>query len=135
MLDVADPTLVLAFDPGAVGRADDRPHAPVPGKRVQAIVEFHLVRGRIVVLDQRTSIVEQEPAGHAAEMAECPYNSFQPGRSPLMSKGPRIDTPRIAERRHEQIHFGPLAPDHDPALAKVDLQLAAWRRPGPAECR
>jgi hypothetical protein len=46
---------------------------------VQAIVEFHLVRGRIVVLDQRTSIVEQELARHAAEMAECPLNSFQPG--------------------------------------------------------
>ena len=62
-------------------------------------------------------------------MAERALDPLQPRRLPLMRERLRIHPPRIAQRGNKQVHPALLAALHrDPALAEVDLQLAARRR-------
>ena len=78
MLDVGDPALVLALGAGPLGRARDRPHIPVARERMQAAVELHLARDRVMVLDHGAGIVEQQLAQQAAEVAERSLDPLQP---------------------------------------------------------
>lgn len=79
------------------------------------------------MLDQSAGIVEQQLARQAAEVAECALDPLQPSRLVLVPERRRIDPARVAQRGHEQEHFARFAIDCDPALAEVDLQLAARR--------
>ena len=89
---------------------------------MQAVGELHLTRDRIMVLDQGTGVVEQQLARQSAKMAERTLDPLQPRGLPLMPECRRVDTPRVAERGHEQEHLAQvLALDRDPALAKIDL--------------
>ena len=128
VLNVADAPLVLALGARTIRRAGNRPHVPVAGERMQAIGELHLTRDRIVVLDQSTSVVEQQLARHPTKMEERAFDPFQPRRLLFMSKRCGINPARVAQGGDEQEHFVPLALDRDPALAEVDLQLSAGRR-------
>ena len=128
VLHVADAALVLALGPRAVGRASARPETPVACKPMQPLVKSHLARRCVVVLDQRPGVVEQNLLRNPAEMAERPLHAVEPGRLSLMPEGAHKYSPRITERRHEQVQLHNLAADRGPRLAKVDLQLPPRRR-------
>lgn len=82
-----------------------------------------------MVLDQGLGIVQQQLAWQAAEMAKRSLDALKPRRLSLVLKRLDINPPRVAERRHEQVYLASAVILHlDPALAKVDLQLAARRR-------
>jgi hypothetical protein len=127
-LDVADAALVLALGPGPVGGAGLRPEAPVAGEGVEAVVEDDLARPRVVVRHQRLGVVEQDLLGHAAEVPEGAIEPVEPGALPLVPEGRDEIAPRVAERRHEQVHPDRLVGDRHEGRAEVDLQLAAGRR-------
>ena len=127
-LDVADAALVLALGAGAVGRAGHRPHAPVAGEGVQALVERHLARRPVVVLDERPGVVQQQLARHAAEVAEGALDPVQPRRLPLVPEGADVHPARVAQRGDEQVDPHRLLADPHRPLAEVDLQLPPRRR-------
>ena len=96
---------------------------------MQAVVELHLARHRIVVLDQRRGVVEQQLARQPAEVPERALDPLQPRRLPLMRERLDVNPTRVAQHGDEQIHPAPLAAlHHDPPLAEVDLQLPFRRR-------
>jgi hypothetical protein len=95
---------------------------------VQTRVEPNLARRRIVLLDQGAGIVEQHLLRHAAEVAERRLDPVEPGRLALVPERTDKTAPRIAQRRHEQVHPDALAADRNPRLAEIDLQLTAGRR-------
>jgi hypothetical protein len=127
-LDVAHAPLVLALGPGAERRTRHRSHVPVAGEGVEARVEHHLPRARVVALDQRTGVVEQHLRGQPAEMAERALDTLEPGRLPLVPEGADVDPARVAQRGDEQVDPNPLHAERHPALAEVDLHLPARRR-------
>ena len=127
VLDVAHAALVLALGPGTVGRTRHRTHIPVASKRVEAGVERHLPRGRVMVIDEGPGVVDQHLAGQAAEMLERALDALQP--LPLVPERLGIDPPRVAQGGDEQEQLARLAVlHHGPALAEVDLQLTPRRR-------
>jgi hypothetical protein len=126
--DVADPAFVLALCPRPAGRAGLGRKAPVPRKGVQPYVEAHFARHRIVMLDQCLRIIEQHFRRNPAEPQERPFHAFKPVGLALPERGANVQPPRVAQRRHEQMHPHPLAADPHPRVAKVDLQLPARRR-------
>ncbi len=129
VLHVAHAALVLPLGAGPVGCAGHRPHRPVPGEGMEAIVELHLARGGIVVPDQRGGVVEEQLARQAAEVAERAFDALEPSRLPLVPERLDIDPSRVAERRHKQEDLVDLPIlQRDPALAEIDLQLPARRR-------
>ena len=128
-LDVADAALVLALGARAVRRARPRRHAPVAAEGVEAVVERHLAGLRVVVVDQRLGVVEQQLARHAAEVPERALQALQPRRLPLVPEHARRSCgasspawPRTG---------GPWTcspPTGTRSAAEVDLQLLAGRR-------
>ena len=127
-LDVADAALVLALGAGPIRRASVRMEAPIAGEGVQTIVETHLAGGRVMVIDQRPRIVEQDLLRHPAKALERALHAVEPGRLPLVPEGPDKRPSRVAQGRHKQVHPHPLAADRHRDPAKVDLQLLARRR-------
>jgi len=96
---------------------------------VQAVVEHHLTRRRVVLRHQGLGVVHQQLRRHAAEVAECALDAVEPGRLPLVTERPHIHPARVAEGRDEQMQLAPgLALDGGPDLAEVDLQLPPRRR-------
>jgi hypothetical protein len=127
-LDVTDAALVLALGARPVWSARARQYLPVAAKRVEAIVEAHLARLGIMVVDQRHRVVQQQLACEATEMPECALQAVQPRGLPLVQKGGHVDPPRIPERGHEQVHLLELGAQPHALTAKVDLQLVPrWR--------
>jgi hypothetical protein len=115
---VADAALVLPFRSRPVGSAGPRPEAPVAGEGVQALVEAHLACRRVMVLDQRPSVVEQHRLRHVAKIAK---RRLYPSPIAARADTPHEPAPGVAECRdtHADMH---------PRLAKIDLQLLARRR-------
>jgi hypothetical protein len=95
---------------------------------MQASVEHHLPGARIMVLDQRLGVVEQDLLGQAIEVAEGAFQSFKPSRLPLMAERLNVNAARIAKGGDKQVNPHALVADHHPALAEVDLQLTPRRR-------
>ena len=98
-LDVADAALVFALGAGPIRRAGSRLEAPVARKGVQTVVETHLARGRVMVLDQRPRIVEQHLLRHPAKALERALHAVEPGRLPLVPEGLHKRPSRIAKGR------------------------------------
>src|SRR5438270_669410 len=63
-LNIADAALVLPLGARPVRCASMRPETPVACKRVQPFIEAHLAGGRVMMLDQRSRIVEQHLLRH-----------------------------------------------------------------------
>jgi hypothetical protein len=98
------------------------------GKSVQPRIELDLAGRPIMTRHQPAVIVEQHLFGDPAEVAERALDTGKPALLALIAKRPNIEPPRVAERRHKQVHPHILVADRHPALAKVDLQLpAGWR--------
>ncbi len=127
-LHVADATLVLSLGPRPIRRAGLDPEAPVPREGMQLRVQHHLAAGHVVAQDQRAGVIEQHLRRDAAEGCEGALHPREPMLLPLAGKRPHVDSPRVAERRHEERHQPQRAVDLDPPLTEIDLQLLA--RPG-----
>lgn len=95
---------------------------------MEALIEPHLAGDRIVVVDQRSGVVDQDLRRHPAKVAEGAFQPIKPRPLALMAKGRHIPTPRVAQRRHEQKDPDHLAADRHPRRTKVDLQLPPRRR-------
>src|SRR5262249_60202524 len=72
--------------------------------------------------------VDHPPPGTPAEVTEGTLHTSKPTLLALVTEWPDIEPPRIAQRRHKQVHLHVLVTDHCSALAEVDLQLLAGRR-------
>src|SRR3954452_15734925 len=94
---------------------------------MQASVEHHLPGARIMVLDQRLGVVEQDLLGQAVEV-EGAFQSFKPSRLALMAERLNVNAARIAKGGGKQVNPHARVADHHPALAEVDLQLTPRRR-------
>ena len=81
-----------------------------------------------MVLDQRPRIVEQHLLRHPAKAPERAFHAIEPGRLPLVPKGPYKRPPRIAQCRHKQMHSHRVTADCYCGCPEIDLQL-------PARCR
>jgi hypothetical protein len=98
------------------------------GKRVQPVIETHFARNRVMMVDQRPSVVEQHLPRYPAKALEPPFQAIKPRRLALMPEGPHKHPPRIPQRRDKQMYPHRVAADRYSRLAKVDLQLLARRR-------
>jgi hypothetical protein len=127
LLHIANAALVLAFGARSIRRAGPRPKIPMLGKGVQSGIELDLAGGPVVARDQPAIIVEQHLFGDPAEMTKCPLDTGKPTLLALVAERPHIEPPRVAQRRHKQVHLDVLTTDRHPALAKIDLQLLARR--------
>jgi hypothetical protein len=58
---------------------------------------------------------------------EGALHAAEPSRLAFVIEDRYVGTPRVAERRHKQVHLDPLAGDRHCDLAEVDLQLLARR--------
>lgn len=95
---------------------------------METLVEQHLARLRVVLLDQRPGIIEQDLLRQAAKVPEGALQPLEPGHLALVAEGPGVDPPRIAQRGHEQVGPHALLADPDLPLAEIDLQLPTrWR--------
>ncbi len=122
-LHVADAALVLALGSRPIRGAGPNLKAPVPCEGMELGVQHHLAAGRIVAQDQRTGVVEQHLRRDTAEGRKGALHSGEPVLLALAQKGPHMEAPRVAERRHEERHQPQDALDLHPTLAEVDLQL------------
>jgi hypothetical protein len=128
LLHIADAALVLPLAAGAVGRTGARPEAPVSGEGVQLRVEPDLARRRVMVLDERPGVVEQDLGGNAAEVQEGALDAFEPVGLSLPQRRSNVDPSRVAERGDEQVGAQLRVTDPHPGLAEVDRQLMPRRR-------
>lgn len=94
---------------------------------METLVERHLPRARVVVLDQSLSIIEQHLPGQPAEMAERTLDAVEPSQLPLVPERADIDPARVAQRGDEQVDPHRLLADPHSSLAEIDLQLPARR--------
>lgn len=127
-LDVADAALVLALGARPVRGARPRLEAPVLRERPQPRVEPDLPRLGVVVVDQRPRVVQQHFLRQPGEVRERPLHPIEPRRLAVVPERLHVAAPRVAQRRHEQVHPHRLATDLHTPLAEVDLQLPAGRR-------
>src|SRR5262245_64623329 len=97
------------------------------GKGAQPSIEFNLSSRPVMMRHQPTVIVEQHLFGDPAEVAECALDTSKPALLALIAKRPNIEPPRVAQRRHKQVHLRILIADRHTPLAKIDLQLSARR--------
>src|SRR5204862_7388549 len=91
-------------------------------------IEAHLAGGRVMMLDQRSRIVEQHLLRHPAKALQRAFHASEPGRLPLVPKGLHKHPPRIAQCRHKQMHSPRVPADRPGGSPEIDLQLPAWRR-------
>jgi hypothetical protein len=95
---------------------------------MQTLVEAHLAGRRVMVVDQRPRIVEQHLLRHPAKAPERALHAVEPGRLPLVAKGPDKRPPRIAEGRDKQMYPHRGTPNRHRDRPKVDLRLLSRRR-------
>ena len=98
------------------------------GERVKPGIELDFPSHPVVTSDEPAIIVEQHLLGNPAEVTEGALHASKPTLLALVAERPDIEPPRIAQRRHKQVHLDVLVADHCSALAEVDLQLLARRR-------
>ena len=97
----------------------------MPAERLKAAVESNLARLRVVLVDQRLGIVDEQCLRSSAEMRK---RGLDPGHAlALVPERARKSPARVAQRRHEQEHPHRRATDQHPGLAEVDLHLLAQR--------
>jgi hypothetical protein len=94
---------------------------------VKPSIELDFPSQPVVTSDQPAIIVEQHLLCDPAEVMEGALNTSKPTFLALITKRPDVEPPRIAQRRHKQVHLHVLVADHCSALAEVDLQLLAGR--------
>ena len=58
---------------------------------MEALVERHLPRARVVVLDQGAGVVEQHLCRQAAKVLERALETLEPGRLPLVLHRLHVD--------------------------------------------
>jgi hypothetical protein len=94
---------------------------------VKPLIEHHLARGRIVVINQTPGVIEYDFFRNAAKMAERSLHPIKPRRLSLVTEGPDVNPPRIAKRGYEQEQAASFAADRQSKLPKINLQLLARR--------
>jgi len=95
---------------------------------MQLRIHHHLARDRVMVLDQRPGIVEQNLLGHTAKGPEAAFHAVEPMLLAFATVSPGVQPAGIAERGDEEEYLLHPVPDRDTPLAEVDLQLLTGRR-------
>ena len=101
------------------------PKTPMLGKGVQTCIELDLSGHSVMTRYQPAIIVEQHLFSDPAEVAKRAFDTGKPALLTLIAECPNIKAPRVAQRRHKQVHLHILIADRHPPLAKIDLQLPA----------
>src|SRR6476620_5760859 len=122
VLSVTYAALVLALRTCPVRCARLRRHVPVAAEGMEALVEAHFPRLRVMETDQSSRVIEQHFAWASAEVVKGPFDPVPPRRLPLVRKHRHIRAPRIAERGHKKVHLHPPAADWHRCFAEIDLQ-------------
>ena len=99
----------------------------MPGEGQKFRIERHRARLHVVLRHQGPGIVQQHLLGDSVEVPKGGFQAREPARLPLVQEGAHIRPARVAERGHEQVHLHWLVANHNARLAKVHLQLLAWR--------
>src|SRR5260370_12930512 len=122
-LDVLHPALDLALGARPVRLAGPRGEAVVTGKVLEQRMPQYLVLA--APQHQRARIVVQAAERHAATVSKRALVAGEQSGQPFVAIPPGQQTPRIAQREHEQGYRLRLLSDPDPELAGIGFRLAA----------
>ena len=89
LLHVAHAVLSLALGTGAKRRARPRSNVPVPAERLEPAVEPNLARLRVVLVDQRFGVVDEQRLRPSSEMGKRGLDAGEPRALALVPKRAR----------------------------------------------
>ena len=90
-------------------------------ERQKPVVELDLACRRVVVRHQRPSVVEKHLGRNAAEVSKRGLQAAEPRRLSLVPERLDMTTPRVAQRRHEQVHAHTLVRDRNAQFPEINL--------------